>query len=899
LIRYPALFWIANSTPVADGGLETFIEPEEMSTSTQQMTRFELCESVVHLNTAGRTRFSTHETTDSNAVFAREYKIATLSLAPSVAFISVNTPLYSPLNLDPIKTFSQNFAFCRWKALKVRVLVISNPLMYGDIFVNYLPFMSAASISGYYTTVPAVGGSNYMKYSSYSIINYNPIVLNITPQQECVLEIPWNLPTQWATCGSYETTYPPTQVFGQNHGSIHFNCPNPINATDTTALTSCQLDVFVSFVGLEFGGPRDPAYGTNPTNEYPDVEAQMQPLSDLASGFAKGAGTWAFNKASDYVSNFDYDSAFQYGYEQVIGSGGSKPDTVAEPQNRELKFEPFNDSATLGSFPPTKSLSDTVESDALHRCGDPFKKHSLKYLITRPFLVDNGAMSNAGDESSNITLHPRFPYGAPPSAATYSSWLVHGYMPYFAQFFRFARGSIKLYIIFTTSPFVSARVRLQCYFGKSSTSGVPLDTFSPAVPTQLITIKGTTTCSFTIPFCFLFDWIDLAAGTTYTPHFNFFLDNGVQSSGNRTASIQYLMFMAAGDDFQFRDFCTPGFQSIPSLLEDKTPRPQPRQKYVPKLRPDPYGLAEMGTSSDDYPDTEAQMKMWEEFDKPFPPMPGMKGSDTPLTLVPEIVMVEDMLTRWSTTTENYVSIGTSCVDVTAANGRADYPRVRDTLQDLGTNRTSLFDQICNLYYFNTGSVLLKGTLPPNYTLTAEPLTIGRIPVDQTGGVLYSPSVDWPETGLVSFDPSQWHQVDFSVPWIANVPWDTWLPNKAVTTKYYTNCQAFARSGAWTCETLWKRAGPNFELALLAPLPDVQFWPGSIFSFTHVLDLVHSPINLRPPPLPLWRRPQKSLPDVRHRQVDSERKKNPKVDHGRATRMYLDSSLAAAQAKFKQ
>jgi len=234
-------------------------------------------------------------------------------------------------------------------------------------------------------------------------------------------------------------------------------------------------------------------------------------------------------------------------------------------------------------------------------------------------------------------------------------------------------------------------------------------------------------------------------------------------------------------------------------------------------------------------------------------MIGMKGSDTPMTLVPEIVMVEDMLTRWCATHEAYISVGTSCANVTAANGKADFPRVRDTLSDLGTQVTSVFDQICNLYYYNTGSILYKGTLPPNYTVSATPLTVGRIPIDQSNGGMYSPSVDYPETGLVTFDPAQWHQVDFSVPWIANCPWDTWLPAKGSTTKYYSNSQTFARSGAWTCETLWKRAGPNFELALLAPLPSIQFWPGSIFSFNHVLDAPQTQINLMPPPLPPWRR----------------------------------------------
>jgi len=390
-------------------------------------------------------------------------------------------------------------------------------------------------------------------------------------------------------------------------------------------------------------------------------------------------------------------------------------------------------------------------------------------------------------------------------------------LPYLAQFFRFARGSMKFKLYFTTAPLVTGRFRISVGFGQQDNQFTTA--FSELIPTILHTVKGTSELEFTVPFCYQFDWIDLSAGTNYIPFVQIVLDQNLQKVGDRTPSIHVAVFMAAGEDFQFRDLSSPGFVSQFTSTTTTT-------------------TSTTSTTSLDAstPCVMGQSRPWHDFMKPFNVIPGFHGNgDLPQTYVPEFVYLEDLLTRWSATSQvpDFFDVGSSCLD-TGTNFRS-LPRVSWLLDLYGNEQVSLFDSVCNLFYFNTGSVQWKLTLPPNVALTHGPFSIGKVAWSMDADHAFLPDPNFPETGLVTVDPSQWKVIDVATPFLGTIPWDTPLDGRLLTTKYFADVQPFAQSFTeGLFDTYWKRAGPNFELALMLPVPYGAFWPSTIFGRIPVL-----------------------------------------------------------------
>lgn len=735
------------------------------------------------------------------------------------AATSVIAPIYSMLATDPILTYSKQFAWMRWKSVSVRFLVLSNPLQYGFICINYIPFTDsvagARDVGATYT-----GGQVNSRYNTNSYASYNPIILNIAPNEEATMEIPWHCPVQWLN-PFYEASSPtvnPTYDWALNVGGVNVFYIIPPNATDTTALKNIEVKVFVKYNGLEFGGPfATTAYSESRARPPPECDGQMDQignaLMDNAVKFGvKTAASFSFEKATSKVWDWMTD-------------GSTGRDSIPESQTRETKFEPFNDSAELNSPHPTKTLGDFQESGSMNRCSDPQRRHSIQELCMKPFLLQAGVFTNIND-STDCTCHPRYPFGSSYPTPTDTlpgiiGILPSGYMPYLAQFFRFFRGSFKFKLYLTTSAMCSARIRIFCAYGTSASSVSSNAPYTELLPTIIHTVKGTTSIEFSVPFVYQYDWVDMSSAYEYgvCPSVNIVLDSAITGSGSRTPTIQYLLYMAAGEDFQFRDYSTPGYAAIfATALTNSTSTTSTTMSTEDTI------------TMSVVPEADGQCSVWEDFLKPFPSLPHMKPTgDIPQTHVPEYTYVEDLLTRWSDCSNALTSFDVGCSSPQTGTQYRNFQRVRDSVT-LGLNgHINVFDSICNLFFFNSGAVNWKLALPPNVTVGAMPYAIGKIAFGQFTDVAYGVSTWYPETGIVTQDPSQWKVFDVTTPWQGSIPWDTYRPVTSMNTGYATRCQPYGQSWSGAPATLWKSAAPSFELALLMPVPDPWFWPLAIFS----------------------------------------------------------------------
>jgi len=434
--------------------------------------------------------------------------------------------------------------------------------------------------------------------------------------------------------------------------------------------------------------------------------------------------------------------------------------------------------------------------------------------------------------SFSLGIHPRFPNGIPTqnvtTPANFRNAMGNGYMSYMSQFFNQFRGGIKLKFLFTCNSFMSARVRIALAYGDNQ-STMDMSTYNQNCPTKFVQIKGMTQCEMTVPQCVLYDWIPLYNNTGYQmiPRVWVFLDGATINSGNgdRTPTIHTYVWWAAAEDFQFRMLCNVGQGT-------------------------PYTSGEM----------EGQMEPWRDFSRPFDNFGGI-GDDPVQVSTDQPRYIEDLLTRFclAKTTDPAVSLnffagGSNTRDMFEIE--MFYPRVGALLEDTITGSATLFDAIGALYLFNTGNVDFKISVtdiaPPAPPLPPV-ICVGRITGSMIDGTpLFYPDPSMPDIGNVTINTAQWKVLDFSMPFIGTFPWDTWLEGTQSTCQLPNTIQTFGQGWSATPQTIWKKAGRDFRVTQLLPVPSRLLWPMyTYYAYNPELE-VRKRTGLPLKPFPTWK-----------------------------------------------
>jgi hypothetical protein len=621
-----------------------------------------------------------------------------------------------------------------------------------------------------------------------AIQNYNPTVIDVTSQEEVVIKIPYHAPTRYVLAESGSSA-------GGTHtcylGNLVFSVPVNLNATSSTSLDDIIVDPYISYHGIEFAGPRtvDSAFEKDVV-DCRVAEGQMS--MKVAEAFLSQGINWIENEAVKYATKETFDAAADYVKQWWNGSTHG----VKEEATRIMKMSPFPDDASFGNFPETKTLEDCKST--IPRSLDGFDFHSFQKLIQTPSLMYAGTLTTS---LLQLYVHPRFPKGVPTETkASVQACIGNGYMTYMSQFFRHYRGSIKYHIKFVTNAFISTRARISYAYGDQATA--LLSSYSPNVPTRLITIKGVTDVSFSVPSLQVYEWIgmDSAGWTQFSPRLSMQLTSAIASDGDRTAECQMFIWWAAGEDFQFRNLYSIG-----------------------------------ATEETSIPVAQGQCDIWKEFEKPFSDFSGV-CPQTYSSHTDQPKNVEDLLTRWSscmpmTEASFNFRTGSSMFGSPSADALS-YPRVGAVHNQSLFEITTLFDSIANLYLWNTGSICWKVSIPPDYAAENYEVCVGKITselYDATYKIMPNPTV--PDTGNICMDPSTWKSMDFSTPLISNIDWDTWAAYSAdISSLPYGFVQEYAMSIVKEGVTdilpsvVWKRASPDFRISTLLPLPCPEDWP---------------------------------------------------------------------------
>lgn len=782
--------------------------PDVTETLTTEMTSFELVEptqapvtpdvlGVQAENGTNRTRFQIAQ------LFAREYQLVDKTFTPATIGTTTINP-YQHLAEGVLGEYATLFAFVRWKNVKVRILCKSNPLQYGSIFFTYMPYYNGA-------------GGPFPYYDTDSYASYDPVILDITSQQEVEINIPWHSPLKFLLAGNDTVNTAGSMMQG------YIQCYQllAIESTDSEALAAPVLiQTFASYEGIEFYGPRD----ENAETKIKRLQSKIAALSvqqaerktkkyrGQAETFAQHASNLfqkGLNAAAEHIGEKITKQAVGDFADAAMNWWNGASGVTPESATRETKFEPFNNDCSLATAPPpSKSLGDCHVSTP--EPIDSQIKHSFLDLIMKPYLVSYGIISGDPGLVDHWIVHPRFQgltdwLATPqnPNPTLLWSFMTKGYLGYMSTFFSQWRGAMKFKIYFFTNSFTSGRVRITTQFGPQDSGDSSV--YTGNIPAIFVDIKGSTSVEFSVPYLSLPDWSPLDINSQL-PEIDIYLDSALSSNGDLPPAIQYIVYGAADSDMQFRNLNGTG-QCDPYVAPTKT--------YSGQMRP------------------------WNDFKSSFKRITsGLDDIDQTSSDQPRFV--EDLLSRWSYGMTNAAgsiewSVGLSPVD---AFSQFDYyyPRVTNPYLAYLQGFTTLFDAVGLLYLFNTGSVDWKISIASNWTPSADKICVGKyssqymrsVASGHTDKVRYKPDPDVPDTGNVVIDPLQWKVLDISTPFIADVPWDTWMSSTYYTSWFVNDCQEYGQSWEVAPQTIWKRAGHDFLMTLLLPLPTQNFWPAIIY-----------------------------------------------------------------------
>lgn len=757
--------------------------PDVAETTKEELTTFDFVEPLSNVDLSTTDSIPRAPTTtqfEISNIFARPRLLGSFTFHVGSSTANQYMEPYHLIDDDVLGSYAAMFAFMKWTHITLTFVSRSNPMQYGCVFIMYIPYLKT---------------SFYSEFAN--IVDYNPTVLDITSQEEVKITVPWHAPTKYVRTGLLGT---PQHTYRM--GNIAAVVYVPLDSTDANALEDVITDVYVAYHGVQFFGPAirsDTLQAQRLKMQYQKIRAriqgQMNPIADAVEGLGRRVVDWGASKIVNKLGAITADEVAQAAYSWWSGSPEQK-----EMPTREAKFETFNNDAAFGDKSLSKTLADCRESTPVSM---DTTKHSFLELIMRPSLYPYGCGAFSSTNTSVVMcLHPRWPVGFPVQGVTtpaqFATYMGNGYLSYMAQFFNQYRGGIKLRFMFLCNSFVSGRIRISLSYGDDQSSMPSVMPYNQNCPTKFVQVKGVTYCEMTISQCVLYDWISLTTGREMTPWIHVSLDGGVLSSGNgtRTPTIQYYTWWAAAEDFQFR---------MLSSIGQGTP-------YAPT------------------PVMEGQMMPWRDFEKPFEKF-GDVMEDSVQTSSDQPRYIEDLLTRFSEAVLTDPNVSSSFI-TGGSNEKSMFNmihyccRVNSLDNANNTGQASLFDAICCLYMWNSGTIDWKIAVEDD---EANPipkrLCVGRVTGTTFDGTpTFYPDPDKPDTGTVTIDTTQWRILDFSTPFIGQFPWDTQYENFHTIDPLPNTVQCFGQGWIPTSQTIWKKAGFDFQVTQLLPPPTKIIWP---------------------------------------------------------------------------
>jgi hypothetical protein len=290
------------------------------------------------------------------------------------------------------------------------------------------------------------------------------------------------------------------------------------------------------------------------------------------AGFVAQSFCGTAKTAAQVMSNFEHPyaksgaSMLKMAHDLMCGNSDSNasgtPGTTAG-DSFTIGSEPLIPTAIkqsiYGDWNMTRYVRDSpylgVEDRSYHPKSAMFGTQMADWTI--PQIMQVPSLSQSGVFSTLTTTFSHSIYCTPSPTSVYADT----YAAYLCQLYSFWRGSTKIKLVFTGSSLVTSRIAINVSWNPGGTP-----TLLNNSPSRIVTVRGPTEVEFSVPYLYPYPWCittNVAANVLsaqggdlnnhfYYPQLSLSVVNQ-QSPGSTFVTIPYLLFCAAGEDFEVKD----------------------------------------------------------------------------------------------------------------------------------------------------------------------------------------------------------------------------------------------------------------------------------------------------------------------------------------------------------
>lgn len=442
-------------------------------------------------------------------LLSREYLILDETMALSSQ--SIFYPHLLLLSKNTIETYLKRFRYFR-ADLSLRVELVSSPVQYGNIFVSMLPYQT--------------GSTDYLGVTQQSQASLHN--LDIGLQQALDIRLPYLSPK----------LYWDLQDLSDPAWRVVLRC-DTLDALTTSAPQAVRVKVYASFLEPQAAGFRQASQAAVLQSRTVDRRAFFS-MPQRVGEMARTAGTTASIVARNVANVAASNPAAAGAY--VAGAAGAaklaneaiKFKKGVESKPEKTKLDVCCDLSAPSGSTSSSLLGDAELRDYTHLPPEPAS--SLAELISSPTLTFQGEL--VFGSASDLVVHP-FQLGT--------------YCGYVSRMYKHYRGSQQLLLRFITAPSTSTRIQITLY---------PTDVPAPDdvdtegdLPTKIVTIRGTTTVTFDVPYLSVQPWT--STSTPYLPVVRLTMLDPVVQQYDKPPKLYLDVYQRCASDF-----CFSGLQSF-------------------------------------------------------------------------------------------------------------------------------------------------------------------------------------------------------------------------------------------------------------------------------------------------------------------------------------------------
>lgn len=574
------------------------------------------------------------------SILSRKYEIARDNSWDGTPFhVSVGVEL---LRQAAIQDALNTFRYMR-ADVEITVQLVSVPTQYGLVFLSNIPWHEEG-------LNPA-----HTLYDIKSVFSSEPMVMPISTTSTVNYVIPYKGMLEFlplSTDGVWDN-----DVFGFWHAfELYMGTLVGIEVTDSSVPDTISYQIWASF-------------------KNPVVHGYSQAQADIFAGAAAKVitNTPEFRDGIGYATSriAEAGKCFLFGECEDVNleAGGNAKATDGKDGTLTVSQDTYGD---ISACVPRKRDLPNLESRSSFKLPQGtygFNPRTMLDIARVPSLLTYGALGTndvfwfAADIGRMVD----------PDYSTSSTYLTM-----ISRLYRFWRGGLKIMIMLVNSPLMVTRMRVTL-----SWNGTTPVTEVGDVTSKIITVRGTATECFEVPYFRPTPWSETTATPAYADSINLPLTGTLWPrievkmlspsvvSGNGSGQVQIYVWVAAGDDFQLASPQAPftNYQAPPPLMNVVG------------------GRKVVGTS-------EAQMNIREVFSDKFEKIGtefDLPHSTTPYC--PDLT-IEEFLSRYSSRPE--------------VNPAGPGPLAYDTvITPLEFQKADAFDYISNMFLFWRGATRHK------------------------------------------------------------------------------------------------------------------------------------------------------------------------------------------------